>query len=57
MPLIGTSNPKRLAEAIEATQLALTGEDCAAIEAAIPADAVAGERYPQAQMEVLDSER
>jgi hypothetical protein len=29
----------------------------AAIETAMPSDAVAGERYPQAQMEILDSER
>jgi aryl-alcohol dehydrogenase-like predicted oxidoreductase len=57
VPLIGTSNPTRLAQAIEATQVELTDEDRAAIEAAVPADAVAGERYPQAQMEVLDSER
>ena len=57
VPLIGTSNPKRLAEAIEATLVELTGEDRAAIDAAVPAGAVAGERYPQAQMGVLDSER
>jgi aryl-alcohol dehydrogenase-like predicted oxidoreductase len=57
VPLIGTSNPKRLAQAIEATRVELTGDDLAAIEAAVPADAVAGERYPQAQMAHLDSER
>jgi aryl-alcohol dehydrogenase-like predicted oxidoreductase len=57
VPLIGTSSPTRLAEAIAATRVELTGEELAAIEAAVPADAVAGERYPQAQMASLDSER
>jgi aryl-alcohol dehydrogenase-like predicted oxidoreductase len=57
VPLIGTSNPTRLAQAIEATRVELTGEDLAAIEAAMPADAVAGERYPQEHMAILDSER
>jgi aryl-alcohol dehydrogenase-like predicted oxidoreductase len=56
VPLIGTSNPKRLAEAVEATRVELTGDDLTAIEAAIPADAVAGDRYAPAQMAVLDSE-
>jgi aryl-alcohol dehydrogenase-like predicted oxidoreductase len=57
VPLIGTSNPKRLAEAIEATRVELTSDDLAAIEAAMPADAVAGERYPREHMAILDSER
>jgi aryl-alcohol dehydrogenase-like predicted oxidoreductase len=57
VPLIGTSNPKRLAEAIEATRVELTGDDLAAIESALPADAVSGERYPPAHMAALDSER
>lgn len=56
VPLIGTSNPQRLAEAVEATQIELTDDDVAAIEAAIPADAVVGERYAPAQMAILDSE-
>jgi aryl-alcohol dehydrogenase-like predicted oxidoreductase len=57
VPVIGTSNPQRLAEAIEATRVDLRDDDLAAIEAAVPADAVAGERYPQAHMAALDSER
>ena len=57
VPLIGTSNPTRLAQVIEATRVELTGEDLAAIEAAMPADAVAGERYPREHMAILDSER
>ena len=57
MPLIGTSNPERLAQGVEATQVELTDEDLTAIETAMPADAAAGERYPAAQMAILDSER
>jgi aryl-alcohol dehydrogenase-like predicted oxidoreductase len=57
VPLIGTSNPQRLAQAIEATQVELTAEDLAEIETALPAGAVAGERYPSTQMATLDSER
>jgi aryl-alcohol dehydrogenase-like predicted oxidoreductase len=57
VPVIGTSNPQRLAEAIEATRVELRDDDLAAIEAAVPVDAVAGERYPQAHMAALDSER
>lgn len=57
VPLIGTSNPDRLAQAVEATTIALSDDELAAIEAAVPADAVAGDRYAPAQMAVLDSER
>jgi hypothetical protein len=39
------------------TKVELSGDDLAAIEAAMPSDAVAGERYPQAHMAILDSER
>ncbi|MYV65085.1 aldo/keto reductase, partial [Streptomyces sp. SID2131] len=35
----------------------LDAADLAAIEEAVPAGAAAGERYPAAQMEHLDSER
>jgi aryl-alcohol dehydrogenase-like predicted oxidoreductase len=57
VPLIGTTNPDRLAQAIEATQVELTEADLAAIDVAVPTDAVAGERYAPAHMAVLDSER
>ena len=36
---------------------ALDADDLAALERAVPPDAAAGDRYPQAQMAVLDSER
>ncbi|MER6981883.1 aldo/keto reductase, partial [Streptomyces carpinensis] len=35
----------------------LDAADLGAIEEAVPADAAAGERYPEAQMAHLDSER
>jgi aryl-alcohol dehydrogenase-like predicted oxidoreductase len=57
VPVIGTSHPDRLAQAIAATQIGLTATDLAAIEAAVPADAVAGDRYTPEQMALLDSER
>jgi hypothetical protein len=35
----------------------LDADDLAALERAVPPDAAAGDRYPEAQMAVLDSER
>ena len=55
--LIGTKRRDRLAEALQALNLTLSGDDLAAIEAAVPADAVAGGRYEPTQMAALDSER
>jgi aryl-alcohol dehydrogenase-like predicted oxidoreductase len=57
VPLIGTTNPGRLAQAVAAAQVELTEDEQAAIEAVVPADAVAGDRYTPEQMAVLDSER
>jgi aryl-alcohol dehydrogenase-like predicted oxidoreductase len=57
IPLIGTKRRDRLAEALKALDLTLSADDLAAIEAAVPADAVAGGRYEPAQMAMLDSER
>jgi len=57
IPLIGTKRRDRLAEALGALDLTLSADDLAAIEAAVPADAVAGERYDAAQVAILDSER
>jgi aryl-alcohol dehydrogenase-like predicted oxidoreductase len=56
VPLIGTKRRDRLAEALAALDLELAPDDLAAIEAAVPAGAVAGERYDERQMAVLDSE-
>ncbi len=58
IPLIGTKRRDRLAEALHAiTDLTLSTDELAAIEAAVPADAVAGDRYDAAQLTMLDSER
>jgi aryl-alcohol dehydrogenase-like predicted oxidoreductase len=57
IPLIGTKRRDRLHEALRALDLTLSTDELAAIEAAVPADAVAGERYDPAQLTMLDSER
>jgi aryl-alcohol dehydrogenase-like predicted oxidoreductase len=57
IPLIGTKRRDRLAEARQALDLTLSTDDLAAIEAAVPAGAVAGDRYEAAQVAALDSER
>jgi aryl-alcohol dehydrogenase-like predicted oxidoreductase len=57
IPLIGTKRRDRLAEAIAGVELELKPDDIAAIEAAVPAGAVVGDRYDEHQMAALDSER
>ena len=57
IPLIGTKRRDRLAEALAALELTLTPAELAAIEAAMPAGGVAGDRYDPGQMAALDSER
>ncbi|MFE4859944.1 aldo/keto reductase [Streptomyces sp. NPDC056670] len=56
VPLVGARRRDRLTEALGALDVELTAADLAAIEAAVPAGAAAGDRYPQAQMAHLDSE-
>jgi aryl-alcohol dehydrogenase-like predicted oxidoreductase len=59
VPLIGARTRERLHEALAAQALArrLTAEDLEQTEHAIPAGAAVGERYAEAQMVSLDSER
>jgi aryl-alcohol dehydrogenase-like predicted oxidoreductase len=57
VPLIGARTRDRLSEALGALAVGLGADDLAALERAVPPDAAAGDRYPQAQMAVLDSER
>ncbi len=57
IPLIGTKRRDRLAEALKALDLTLSTDDLAAVEAAVPAAAVAGDRYAPAQVATLDSEQ
>ncbi|RSN27971.1 aldo/keto reductase [Amycolatopsis sp. WAC 04169] len=53
VPIPGTKRRKYLEENVASVGLKLTAEDIAAIEEAVPADAVAGERYPEASMRML----
>jgi len=57
VPLIGARRRERLAEALGALDVKLTSADLAAIEAAVPEEAVAGPRYAEAMMRFLDSEK
>ncbi|HEX2744593.1 MAG TPA: aldo/keto reductase [Streptosporangiaceae bacterium] len=57
VPLIGTKRRDRLAEALKALDLTLSTDDLAAVEAAVPVGAVAGDRYEATQVAALDSER
>jgi aryl-alcohol dehydrogenase-like predicted oxidoreductase len=56
VPLVGARTRNRLAEALGALDVELASNDLATIEAAIPPEAVAGERYDARQMATLDSE-
>jgi aryl-alcohol dehydrogenase-like predicted oxidoreductase len=55
--LIGARTRERLAEAVGAWELDLAADAIKAIDAAVPADAVAGDRYDTRQMAQLDSEQ
>ncbi|MEH2447508.1 MAG: aldo/keto reductase [Nostoc sp.] len=57
VPLIGARRRDRLSEALGALNLHLGEDDLARIEAAVPLDAVAGDRYAPEQMAMLDSEK
>ncbi|MFG2222140.1 aldo/keto reductase [Streptomyces sp. NPDC048644] len=57
VPLVGARRRDRLAEALGAADLTLDADDLAAIEAAVPAGAASGDRYPKEAMADLDSER
>lgn len=57
VPLIGARRRDRLNEAIGALDVVLTPDDLAAIEQVVPKNAAAGDRYPTAQIALLDSEK
>ncbi|MCC3317428.1 aldo/keto reductase [Nocardia africana] len=57
VPLIGARRVDRWTEAVAALDIRLSEPEPAAIEAAAPAEAVAGDRYAAPQMAMLDSER
>ncbi|BEP60680.1 aldo/keto reductase [Variovorax sp. V213] len=56
VPLVGARQRTRLQEALGSLGVALSADDLAAIERAVPKGAAAGERYAAAQMAHLDSE-
>jgi len=57
VPLVGARTRQRLTEALGALDVTLDAGDLAAIEDAVPDGAAAGDRYPQAQMAHLGTER
>lgn len=57
VPVIGARRRDRLDETLAAGDLRLSDEQLAAIEAAAPTGAIAGDRYDPRQMAMLDSER
>jgi aryl-alcohol dehydrogenase-like predicted oxidoreductase len=57
IPVMGARKRTQLAENLAALDVKLTPEEISAIEAAIPPSAVAGTRYEEQQMKVLDSEK
>ncbi|WP_086994148.1 aldo/keto reductase [Rhizobium sullae] len=57
IPLVGARRRDRLTEALGSRAVELSADDMAAIERAVPKDAAAGARYPDAQLKHMDSER
>ena len=57
VPLVGARKRSQLEESLGAMAVQLTANDLTQIEESIPRDAVAGSRYGEDQMRVLDSER
>jgi aryl-alcohol dehydrogenase-like predicted oxidoreductase len=57
VPVVGARRRDRLAEALGSLDVALSDDDLAAIERAVPKDAAAGGRYPAAMQAHLDSEK
>ena len=57
VPIIGARRRDRLRESLGALSLKLSPEQLVEIERAVPADAAAGARYPEAQLAHMDSER
>ena len=57
VPVVGARTRAQLAESLGALKVKLTSEEIEALEAAVPAEAVAGTRYDAHQMRMLDSEK
>jgi aryl-alcohol dehydrogenase-like predicted oxidoreductase len=57
IPTMGARTRKQLADALAGLDITLAASEIAALEAAVPASAVAGTRYPAPMMAHLDSEK
>jgi aryl-alcohol dehydrogenase-like predicted oxidoreductase len=57
IPVIGARKRKQLEESVGALRVELSAEDLRRMEEAIPPSAIAGSRYDERQMQMLDSER
>jgi aryl-alcohol dehydrogenase-like predicted oxidoreductase len=57
VPVIGARKLSQISESLGALQFHLSEDDLARIEKAVPPSAVAGTRYDEHQMKMLDSER
>jgi aryl-alcohol dehydrogenase-like predicted oxidoreductase len=57
IPVIGARTRTQLADALGAVDVTLSAAEVARIEEAVPASAIAGDRYDAHQMRALDSER
>ena len=54
IPIPGTKQRKYLEENVAALEVKLSSQELAALEAIFPANATAGQRYPEAVMQLLD---
>jgi len=57
VPVVGSKRASQVEEALSAAQIQLSNEDVRRLEQAIPPDAVAGARYAEPLMRMLDSEK
>jgi aryl-alcohol dehydrogenase-like predicted oxidoreductase len=55
VPIPGTKRRRWLRENVAASDIVLSDEECAALEAAVPRDAVAGDRYHERGMTTLNA--
>jgi len=57
IPVVGAKTRAQLKDAVAATKVSLSVQEVTRLEAAVPAEAVAGTRYDAHQMKALDSEK
>jgi aryl-alcohol dehydrogenase-like predicted oxidoreductase len=57
LPVMGARTRKQIVDALSSLDVSLDASEVASLEAAVPASQVAGTRYPEAHMAMLDSER